>query len=182
VPATCLVVIDEAYTEYAANLGLGTALAWLDRYPNLVVTRTFSKAYGLAGFRVGYGVSHPDIADLLNRVRQPFNVNLPALAAAEAGLGDTAHLARSVDLNTLERDRLASAARAFGLVSIPSAANFLCLDLGLPAMPVFDGLLRRGIIVRPVANYGLPEHLRITIGTEAENGRLIQALGEVLGL
>lgn len=179
-PATCVVVIDEAYTEYAAPQGVGSALGWLDRFPNLVVTRTFSKAYGLAGFRVGYSVSHPDIADLLNRVRQPFNVNLPALAAAEAGLGDAAHLERSVNLNTRQRDRLAEAAGGFGLKSIPSAANFLCLDLGRPAMTVFDALLKRGVIVRPVANYGLPEHLRITVGTEAENGRLIEVLGEVL--
>jgi histidinol-phosphate aminotransferase len=182
VPETCLVVVDEAYTQYAESCGVSSALDWLTRFPNLVVTRTFSKAYGLAGLRVGYSVSRPEVADLMNRVRQPFNVNLPAQAAATAALADTAHLARSVELNNVQRARLTEAGHERGLDSLPSAANFLCLDMGRTAQPIFQAMLKRGVIVRPVANYGLPNHLRVTVGTEPENTRFIQVLDEALTL
>jgi histidinol-phosphate aminotransferase len=144
------------------------------------VTRTFSKAYGLAGLRVGYAVSHPQVADLLNRVRQPFNVNSLALVAATAALDDVSHLERSKTLNRAGMRQLQDACRQWGLNWLPSAGNFLCVDVGRPGREVFLDLLKRGVIARPVDNYGLPQHLRISIGSEAENARLIEALGAVL--
>ncbi len=180
-PTHVIVVVDEAYAEYVTQSDYPDARRWLDALPNLVVTRTFSKAYGLAGFRVGYAISHPEVADLLNRVRQPFNLNLPAQAAAAAALGDHEHLEHSRALNSRELQRLGAALSAMGLEVLPSAANFLCVDFHQRAMPIFDGLLQRGVIVRPVANYGLPEHLRITVGTVEENDQCLYALREVLG-
>jgi histidinol-phosphate aminotransferase len=180
VPDHVLVVIDEAYAEYLDDPEYPDAAQWLARYPNLVVTRTFSKAFGLAGVRVGYGISHPEVADLLNRVRQPFNVGTLGQVAALAALEDDEHLARSVRMNLDQRERLAAACADRGLGVTPSAGNFLLVDLGRPAAPVFEALLRAGVIVRPVANYGLPDHLRMSVGTPAETGRLIEALDAVL--
>jgi len=179
-PRTVLVVIDEAYTEYVDAPEFPDATRWVGSYPNLIVTRTFSKAYGLAGLRVGYALSTPEIADLLNRVRQPFNVNSPALAAACAALDDTDHVARAVALNREGMATLTAAFRELGLEWIPSVGNFVTVDLGRPAGPVYQGLLREGVIVRPIAGYGLPNHLRITIGTATENARCITALRKVL--
>lgn len=180
VPAHVIAVVDEAYFEYVEAPGYADASQWLQRYPNLVVTRTFSKAYGLAGLRIGYGLSDPGLAGVLNRLRQPFNTSLVAQVAALAALGDHAHLERSVTLNRQELARVSAACRELGLGVIPSAGNFVLVDTGMPAAPLFEALLRRGVIVRPVGNYGLPQHLRISIGTESENDRLIKALGEVL--
>ncbi len=180
VPAQTLVVVDEAYFEYADQPDYASALPWLARHPNLIVTRTFSKAYGLAGLRIGYAVSHPQVADLLNRVRQPFNVNTLAQHAALAALTDSDYLAESQRVNRAGMTRIRTACEALGLRTLPSAANFLCIDLNRPAQPVFQALLRRGVIVRPVASYELPNHLRVSIGTEAENRRFIDALREVL--
>jgi histidinol-phosphate aminotransferase len=180
VPAHALIVIDEAYFDYAEVADYASAVAWLERYPNLIVTRTFSKAYGLAGLRVGYSLSHPEVADLLNRVRQPFNVNSPALAGARAALQDTEHLARSRAVNRAGRVQLQEGLAQLGLRALPSAGNFLCLDCARPGQPLFQALLKRGVIVRPVANYDLPNFLRITIGTEQENRRLLAAFAEVL--
>jgi histidinol-phosphate aminotransferase len=179
-PRHVIAVVDQAYLEYVDGTKVPDATPWLDRLPNLVVTRTFSKAYGLAGLRVGYAVSHPRVADLLNRVRQPFNLNLVAQAAALAALADHQHLERSRTLNSQQRRRLTAEFERMGLAVIPSAANFLCVDFGQPAGPLFQRLLQRGVIVRPVANYALPEHLRITIGTGPENDLLLQALRDVL--
>jgi histidinol-phosphate aminotransferase len=179
-PGQVVVVVDEAYFDYVRVPDFPDASRWLARYPNLVVTRTFSKAYGLAGLRIGYALSDPGIADVLNRIRQPFNTSSLAQAAALAALGDEAHLARSVELNAAEMQRVTAACRALGLGVAPSAGNFLLVDMHNDARPIFDALLREGVIVRPVGNYGLPEHLRITIGTRAENDRLIHALGKVL--
>jgi histidinol-phosphate aminotransferase len=179
-PEQVLVVVDEAYFEYAEAPGYASALPWLKQYPNLIVTRTFSKAHGLAGLRVGYAVSHPQVADLLNRVRQPFNVNTPAQVGALAALDDAEHLAESRRINRAGLELLRGACAERGLRTLPSAANFLCIDLGRPAQPVFQGLLRRGVIVRPIAGYGLPDHLRVSIGTEAENRRFIAALDQTL--
>jgi len=181
VPPQVLVVVDEAYVEYAQARDYTSVLPSLSRYPNLIVTRTFSKAYGLAGLRVGYAVSSPAIADLLNRVRQPFNVNSVALAAAQAALADDDYLARSVALNRAGMQQLTEAFRARRLPYIPSIGNFIAMDLQRTAGPVYEALLRRGVIVRPIANYGLPNHLRVTIGTEAENQFFIDALDRVLG-
>lgn len=181
VPENVLVVVDEAYSEYVQRDGYPDCTAWLQRYPNLVVTRTFSKAHGLAGLRVGYAVSHPEVADLLNRVRQPFNVNSVALAAALASLDDKEHLARSVALNQAGMQTLTQAVSELGLDFIPSVANFITIEMGGPAAPVYDALLRQGVIVRPVGGgYGLPNHLRVTVGLESENARFIEALRHVL--
>ena len=181
VPESVIVVVDEAYGEYVeAEADCPNALRWHDQFPNLIVTRTFSKAYGLAGLRVGYAVSHPQIADLLNRVREPFNVNSLALVAAAAALDDVSHLERSRATNRLGMRQLQDACRQLGLNWLPSVGNFLCVDVGRPGREVFLELLKQGVIVRPVDNYGLPRFLRISIGTEAENARLIEVLNAVL--
>lgn len=180
-PDHVICVVDEAYFEYVSQVGYPDTSQWLERFPRLIVTRTFSKAYGLASLRVGFGLSHPDVADLLNRVRQPFNVNEFALAAAVAALDDTAHLEQSVALNARGMLQLGAAFDALGLRAIESVGNFMTVDMGRPAAPVYEALLKEGVIVRPVANYGLPGHLRITVGTEAENTRCIDALTRVLG-
>lgn len=180
VPGDVIVVVDEAYLEYVDLPDYPDCSTWLNDYPNLVVTRTFSKAYGLAGLRVGYALSSPDIADVLNRIRQPFNVNSLALEAAVAALGDEEHIRRSVAVNASERARVGAACDGLGLRTIPSAGNFILVDVKRPALPLFDDLLREAVIVRPVDNYGLPNYLRITIGTEEENDKLIGALERVL--
>ncbi len=180
VPGHVLVVVDEAYFEYVRERDYPDASAWLGRYPNLIVTRTFSKAYGLAGLRVGYGLSSAAVADMLNRVRQPFNVNSIALAAASAALEDAAHLARSVEVNAAGLHQLAEGCRRLALGFIPSVGNFLCIDLGRAAAPVYEALLRAGVIVRPVAGYGMPNHLRVTVGTAPQNERFLQALARIV--
>lgn len=180
-PPTTVAVVDEAYFEYSRWAGLPDCAGWLGELPNLVVTRTFSKAHGLAGLRVGYALSSPEIADVLNRIRQPFNVNSVALAAAAASLDDAEHVGRTVTLNRSSIEQLGQGLRALGLEVLPSAANFVLVDLGRPAGAVHEGLLQRGVIARPVGNYGLPNHLRITTGTREQNERLLRALGDVLG-
>lgn len=179
-PPHVLVVLDEAYFEYVEEAEYPNGVAWVERYPQLVVTRTFSKAYGLAGLRVGYAVSDASVANYLNRVRQPFNLNSLALAAAAAALADDEHVARSVALNRAGLEQLRAGAAALGLACLPSVGNFLCVELGRAAASVYDALLRRGVIVRPIANYGMPNHLRITVGLPAENDRCLQALAEAL--
>lgn len=184
-PRHVLVVLDEAYYEYASAPAMGLAtypdgVRLLKDYENLIVTRTFSKAYGLAGLRVGYAISNPAIADLLNRVRQPFNVNSVALAAAEAALDDDAHINKSITLN---REGLTHYYQAFdklGLNYIPSAGNFVSVDMGTEAGPLYQALLQEGVIVRPVANYAMPNHLRVTVGTKEENSVCLDALTKVL--
>ena len=180
VPERVVVVIDEAYNEYIkADLRTDT-LKLLKRHPNLVVTRTFSKAYGLAGLRVGYALAHPSVADVMNRVRQPFNVNSIALTAAAAALDDMEFVARSYAENLNGLRQLAEGAQALGLDYIPSYGNFLTIRVG-KAQEVFKRLLRRGVIVRPVGGgYGLAEHLRVTTGTAAENERFLGALAAAI--
>ena len=180
VPAHVIVVVDEAYFEYVRAEDHPDASRWLGDFPNLVVTRTFSKAYGLAALRVGYGLSHPDVADLLNRVRQPFNVDSLAQAAALATLEDADYLRRSIELNDAGMRQLVEGVERLGLGYIPSSGNFLTLDLGRDARPVDQALLRRGVITRPVGNYGLPNHLRVSVGLAYENERFLNALGQVL--
>ncbi len=184
VPERVIVVVDEAYFDYADHLagseGYPDTTAWVERYPNLLVTRTFSKSYGLAGLRVGYGISHPDVADLLNRVRPPFNVNSLALAAAEAALGDEAYLQRSVELNADGLKQLGEGFDRLGLDYIPSIGNFISVDVGREGGSLFDALLREGVIVRPVANYEMPNHLRVSVGLPEQNGRFLKALEKVL--
>ncbi|WP_407315681.1 histidinol-phosphate transaminase [Pseudomonas sp. nanlin1] len=180
VPSHVLVVLDEAYIEYAQGGELPDGLDYLAEHPNLLVSRTFSKAYGLASLRVGYAVSSPVIADVLNRVRQPFNVNSLALAGACAALADQQYLARSRAVNEEGMQQLQAGLQALGLTWIPSKGNFLAVDLGREAASIFQGLLREGVIVRAVANYGMPNHLRVTIGLPAENQRFLDALGKVI--
>ncbi len=179
-PAHVVLVIDEAYAEYVGEPDYPDATRWLGEFPNLVVTRTFSKAFGLAGLRIGYGLSHPEVADLLNRVRQPFNANLLAQEAALVALDDAEHLRQSVAVNRAGLGQLAEGLAALGLAYIPSVANFLTVDLGRPAGPVDEALLRRGVIARPVGGYGLPEHLRVSVGLPEENARFLAALEQVL--
>jgi histidinol-phosphate aminotransferase len=175
----CIVVLDEAYNEYLPpDLRVDT-VKWLKRHPNLVITRTFSKAYGLAGLRVGYAMAHPTVADLMNRVRQPFNVNSIALTAAAAALDDMEFVARSYAENRSGMKRIEEGARALGLEYIPSFGNFITVRVG-KAGEVFKRLLKRGVIVRPVAGYELPEHLRVSIGTPEENERFLTALAASL--
>ncbi|MEX2489451.1 MAG: histidinol-phosphate transaminase [Pseudomonadales bacterium] len=175
-----LVVLDEAYFEYVEEPEYPDGMKLIDKYPNLVVTRTFSKAYGLAGLRVGYAVSHPDIADLMNRVRQPFNVNAMSLAAAWVALEDQDHVSKSVQLNREGLDYLTGACKEMNLGYIPSVANFLTIDFGRDAMPVYEALLQQGVIVRPIGVYELPNHLRVTVGTPEENERFVEALRAVV--
>lgn len=178
-PPHVLVVVDEAYIEYMPAGACPATLDWLGAFPNLIVCRTFSKMYGLAGLRVGYAVSHPEVAELLNRVRQPFNVNGLAQVAALAALDARDHVLRSQDVNQLGLTQLRSGLTDFGWSVAPSAGNFVLADTGGLAGPWYEGLLRSGIIVRPVANYGLPRHLRITVGLPGQNERLLEALGQL---
>ncbi len=175
-PQTTLVVLDEAYIEYVEDASFPDASRWLHEFPNLVVTRTFSKAYGLAGLRVGYALSHPGVAGLLNRVRQAFNVNSLALAAATAALDDDEHLQKSIELNHAGMAQLAAGLDRLPVTRVPSRGNFVLIDCKRPAGPLYEAILRQGVIVRPVANYGLPNHLRITVGTAAQNQRMLAAL------
>jgi histidinol-phosphate aminotransferase len=179
-PPHVLVVLDEAYGEYVEGTDWPDTLRWLDEFPKLIITRTFSKMYALAGLRVGYSVSHPEIAGLLNRVRQPFNVNSLAQVAARAALDDTVHVTRSRQLNAAGLSQLSAGLRALGWQPIPSAGNFVLVDTGGPALPWYEKLLRAGVIVRPVANYGLPNHLRITVGLPEQNERLLSALRSLM--
>ncbi|MGQ0651425.1 MAG: histidinol-phosphate transaminase [Betaproteobacteria bacterium] len=180
VPERVLVVLDEAYNEYLPPELRADSVKWLKRHPNLVITRTFSKAYGLAGLRVGYALCHPSVADVMNRVRQPFNVNSLALAAATAALDDMEFVARAYADNLQGMRRLEEGVTQLGLEFIPSYGNFITVRAG-KAGDIFKRLLRRGVIVRPVGGgYGLPEHLRVTIGTAEENERFLAALGASL--
>jgi len=184
-PQDVAVVIDEAYTEYLPPECRYDSAAWLKTYPNLVLTRTFSKVYGLAGLRVGFALTHPGIADLLNRVRQPFNVNSLALAAAVAALDDKKFVAKSTRMNRAGMQRLERGFRSLGLETIPSCANFVSfcvphIDGRSQAGEVYEKLLRQGVIVRPVAGYGMPDHLRVTVGTPKENAKFLKALRTAL--
>jgi histidinol-phosphate aminotransferase len=179
-PLTTLVVVDEAYIEYVEDASFPDTSRWLNEFPNLVVARTFSKAYGLAGLRVGYALSHPGVADLVNRVRQAFNVNSLALAAARAALEDTEHLQQSVELNRAGMKQVQAGLERLPVTCLPSRGNFVLVDCKRPAGALYEAMLRQGVIVRPVANYGLPNHLRLTIGTAEQNERMLAALAQAL--
>lgn len=180
VPERVLVVLDEAYIEYAEGDELPNGLDFLASYPNLLVSRTFSKAYGLAALRVGYCLSSVQVADVLNRVRQPFNVNSLALAAACAAFDDQQYLARSREVNAAGMAQLEQGCRELGLGWIRSRANFLTIDFARDTSAINQALLREGVIVRPVAGYGMPNHLRVSIGLAEENARFLEALRKVL--
>lgn len=180
VPRDVVVVLDEAYDEYLPEEGRSPSIGWIGRHPNLVVSRTFSKAYGLAALRIGYGVMDPSVAALLDRVRQPFNVNALAQAAAIAALADTAYVEESARMNREGMRQLEHGLAKLGVPVLRSHGNFLLARIG-DAATVYQGLLREGVIVRPVAGYGLPEWLRVTIGLPSENERFLDALARVLG-
>ena len=180
VPAHTVVVLDEAYHDFQDPALRIDSPALMRRYPNLMVTRTFSKVHGIASLRVGYGVAHPKLTDLLHRVRQPFNNGSLALLAAELALDDTEHVARCVSLNTQERARVGQELRGMGLRVLPSQANFVTVDFGRPSAPIHQALLEQGVIVRPMGSYHLPDFLRVSIGTEAENERFLASLAKAL--
>lgn len=177
-----IVVLDEAYTEFTAVDERVDSFGLLNKYPNLVVSRSLSKAYGLAGLRIGYAVSSPEIADLFNRVRQPFNVNSLALASAIAVMNDDAFVQKVAENNRQELQRYEAFCQQYGLEYIPSKGNFITIDFKQPAAPIYEVLLREGVIVRPIAGYGMPNHLRISVGLPEENARLFKALVKVLNL
>jgi histidinol-phosphate aminotransferase len=180
VPERVLVVLDEAYIEYAEADSFPDGVALLKRYSNLIVTRTFSKAWGLAALRVGYSVASPEISDLLNRVRAPFNVNALGLAAAQAVLSDEAYLEAGRETNRQGMQQLVAGLSSQGLSYIPSSGNFLAVKMPLDAMLVYQQLLESGVIVRPVAVYGMPDYLRVSIGLAEENQTFLNALAKVL--
>jgi len=175
IPADVLIVLDEAYNEYLPPALRFDTTAWVRKHRNLLIARTFSKIYGLAGLRIGYGIAQAELTDLLNRVRQPFNVNVLAQVAALAALGDLAFQQQSYELNRRGMQQLVEGFHALGLQTVRSYGNFVMVRVG-PAAKVYQALLERGVIVRPIANYGLPDWLRVTIGLPEENARLLQAL------
>ncbi len=179
VPANVVVVLDEAYNDYLPPADRADTVAWIKDFPNLIVTRTFSKIYGLAGLRIGFAVAAPNVADLLNRVRQPFNVNNLAIAAACAALDDHLFVAESYELNRRGMEQIVAGLKRLGLDHIPSHGNFLTFAVNDGAA-VNQKLLKQGVIVRPIGGYGLPKHLRVTIGLETENLRFLEALGHAL--
>ena len=185
VPAHVVVVLDEAYNEYLAPEQRYDAIAWVKRFPNMILSRSFSKAYGLAGLRIGYGVAQPALTDLLNRIRQPFNVNSLAQAAAIAAFQDSAFLQQGFELNRAGLVQLTQAFDALDLPYLPSAGNFVLVKVGdddSAGARINLELLKRAIIVRPVGNYGLPQWLSISIGLPEENAAFIAALRDILAL
>jgi histidinol-phosphate aminotransferase len=183
VPAHVIVVLDEAYSEYLAPEDRYDATAWVQEFPNLVVLRTFSKIYGMAGLRIGYGIATAPIADLMNRVRQPFNCNDLALAAAEAALSDVEFVEQSHQLNRQGMAQIIAGFAQKGLEYIPSHGNFITFKAGKDkeaTAAVNQNLLRQGVIVRPLVGYAMPEWLRVTIGTAKENERFLAALEQAL--
>jgi histidinol-phosphate aminotransferase len=183
VPSHVVVVLDEAYNEYLTLEQRYDAIAWVKRFPNVILSRSFSKAYGLAGLRIGYGVAQPHLTDLLNRIRQPFNVNSLAQAAAIAAFGDKAFLQEGFELNRAGYEQLTQAFDQLQLTYLPSAGNFVLVKVGdddQAGARINLELLKRGIIVRSVGNYGLPQWLRISIGLPQENAAFIDALKAIL--
>lgn len=179
-PASVICVLDEAYYEFIRSEDRAPSIEWLSIYPNLLITRTFSKAFGLAGLRIGYGFSSPSMADLLNRVRQPFNNNLLALVAAEAALADEKYLQKTIALNNEGMQQLTEGFAHLNLDWIPSAGNFVTVHVKHSGDFVYQELLKKGVIIRPISNYDLPEHIRVSIGTRIENNRFLDVLAGVL--
>jgi histidinol-phosphate aminotransferase len=179
-PRNILVVLDEAYNEYLPEACRYDAVSWLAEFPNLIISRTFSKAYGLAGLRVGYAFADAQVTDMINRVRQPFNVNSVAQAAAVAALGDADFVRKTHDLNLRGMEQITQGLTALGLAYIPSYGNFVSFKIGDGAA-FYRRLLELGVIVRPVASYDMAEYLRVSIGTEKENAKFLAALRQVMG-
>lgn len=182
VPEKCVVVLDEAYTDFMDEKLRTDSFAWVKKFPNLLVTRTFSKAYGLAGLRAGFGVANKELIEMMNRIRPPFNMNSAAQAAAVAALEDQAFLKTVVDSNTKERARLAAFFDELGLDQLPSQANFIMVRVGAKAAEINEAMLRRGVILRPLKSYGLPEYMRISVGSREENDIFMKAFREALSV
>jgi len=180
VPGDVLVVLDEAYREYAARTDLPDALKLFREYNNILTLRTFSKVYGLAGLRIGYGIGHPTLVAEMNKLRTPFNVTNVGQSAALAALDDTEHVRRSVEMNREERQRLYKELRRLGLSPVPSETNFLFIPVGAHAKSLCDELLHEGVIVRPLGWMGFPEALRISVGSPSENTKLLGAMSSAL--
>lgn len=179
VPKNIIVVLDEAYQEYLSEKVKVDSISLLREYPNLIITRTFSKVYGLAGLRVGYAIAQPDMIALMNRVRQPFNVNSLAQVAAIAALDDKDFVQRSYELNQTGMKQLVKGFNQLGIEYIESYGNFISFKVN-QAMNVFQALLRKGVIVRPLAGYKMPDYLRVTIGLESENQRFLESLEQII--
>jgi len=175
-----IIVLDLAYTEYMDEDIKPPVKQWLEKFPNLVVTQTFSKVYALAGLRIGYSMSNPEIADILNRVRQPFNTNMLAQAAAIASLDDAEHVIKSVEMNNAGKTFLQNAFTDMSLDHLPTMGNFISVNMKQDGLQLYQKLLHQGVIVRPVANYAMPEYLRITIGTQPQNERFIETLKQCM--
>ncbi|WP_297326049.1 histidinol-phosphate transaminase [Nitrosomonas sp.] len=179
-----LVVMDEAYYEYLPEANKPDSIKWLKQFPNLLITRTFSKVYGLAGVRIGFGLTHPDVANLMNRVRQPFNVSSIGLVGALAALQDAEFVQKSYALNRVGMLQLTDGFRKLGIEYIPSYGNFISFRVKGDAAntsKVYQNLLQQGIIVRPLGIYEMPHHLRVTIGLESENKRFLESLEYAMG-
>ncbi len=179
-PATMLVVLDEAYNEYLPEECRYDSVSWLSEFPNLIISRTFSKAYGLASLRVGYALGDAQVMDMLNRVRQPFNVNSVAQAAAVAAIRDSAFVQQTYELNRRGMQQMVAGLTGLGLEHIPSYGNFVSFKIR-DAMGVYRQLLELGVIVRPIANYAMPDYLRVSIGLETQNAKFLSALQQILG-
>ena len=180
VPEHVLVVFDEAYGEYINRVDYPQTLSYIQQVRNVVISRTFSKVYGLAGMRIGYGIAPPHLIELMNRVRQPFNCNLVAQAAAQAALSDLDYVEQSRKTNAQEKQKLYQALAALGVQYIPSEGNFIMLNLNQSGEAIAQQLLQQGIIVRPITGYGFPNSIRVTIGTCRQNVRLIETLTTIL--
>lgn len=181
VPPQVVIVLDEAYLEYLAPNDRAKSINWIAAHPNLICVRTFSKIYGLAGLRIGYGIAAPEVADLLNRVRQPFNANNLAIAAAIAALKDEAFVTQSYNTNKAGMQQVKAGLNALKIEHLPAHGNFITIKVA-GASKINQKLLQRGVIVRPLAGYGMPDYMRVTIGTKAENTKFITALSEVTKL
>ncbi|HEY4978693.1 MAG TPA: histidinol-phosphate transaminase, partial [Candidatus Acidoferrum sp.] len=180
IPGDVLVVYDEAYKEYAERSDLPNPFQFFKQYNNILTLHTFSKVYGLAGLRIGYGIGHPTLVAEMNKLRTPFNVTSVGQAAALAALDDNEHVERSAEMNRVERKRLYNELRRLGLKPVPSETNFLFMQIGPDAKSFCDELLQEGVIVRPMAWMGFPEAIRISVGNPAENTKLLGAVAHVL--
>jgi histidinol-phosphate aminotransferase len=180
IPTNIIIVLDLAYTEYMDETLKPPLEKWLKKFPNILITQTFSKVYALAGLRIGYSISNPEIAGILNRVRQPFNTNTLAQVAAIASLDDIEHVNKSVTMNAAGKTFLEKSFNEMGLNYLPTMGNFISVNVRQNGVALYQKMLHHGVIVRPVANYAMPEYLRITIGTQQQNERFIETLKSCL--
>ena len=180
IPESTLFVLDEAYIEYASPLKSNKSIDLLKKYSNLVITRTFSKAYGLAGLRIGYAIAHPQITSLLYRIQLPFFVNSAALTAAHAALDDDAFIQKTAQCNTQGLKQMQNGLTLLGIKHLPTHGNFITFDCKTDSMPIYQHLQEHGIIVRPLHPYGLNTYLRVTIGTIDQNQRFLDTFSKEL--